>query len=173
MDKPLDEMIGNLCIDSAKKACRLKQYQQAEAMLEKLLQHTTNKQEAQDFAFALTVAGNMAISKRLWAEAVIFLRQAIAFMEFARGKNDLGLATLVTTLADCLLSQGKFTEAENLYEQALRIYQEQFGQVHASVALAMRNLSELSLAKGEREHADALAKKSQTILNCWLKDEFT
>ena len=71
------------------------------------------------------------------------------------------------------MTQGKFTEAENYYEQALRLYQENFGQLHANVALAMRNLSELSLAKGEREYALALARQSQNILNNWLKEEFT
>ena len=96
MDKPLDELIGRLYIDAAKKSCQSKQYKQAETMLEKLLKHTDDKKEALEIAFDLRLAGNMAISKSAWTEAIVFLKAAKSFIEFARGKNDLEVASLMT-----------------------------------------------------------------------------
>lgn len=173
MDGPLDERIGKFCIEAAKKACQSQQYQLAETMLEKLLQHTEDIDEALEFASALSMAGHVAISKRAWTEAVIFLKKAIAFIEFAQGKNDISLGSLKTALADCLVTQSKFAEAENLYEQTLRLYQDNFGQINANVALTLHNLSELATAKGEHEKAKRLSKQSRAILQIWLKDEST
>ncbi|HBB30389.1 MAG TPA: kinesin, partial [Cyanobacteria bacterium UBA9273] len=69
------------------------------------------------------------------------------------GENHPDVAGSLNNLALLYKSQGRYSEAEPLYRQALAMRQELLGQRHPDVATSLNNLALLYQAKGDTTHA--------------------
>ena len=61
------------------------------------------------------------------------------------------------------ISQSKHIEALPLYEQALKVYEDNFGPHHSRVAETLRNLAVLRYEQGDFQLAASLYKRSTDI----------
>ena len=59
--------------------------------------------------------------------------------------------------------QGKFTEAEPLYQRSLAITEKTYGPTHLAVASVLDNMVELYGNMGKGEQAEKLAKRAEKI----------
>ncbi|CAN0277433.1 unnamed protein product, partial [Ascophyllum nodosum] len=62
-----------------------------------------------------------------------------------------------------LLNQGKYGDAEPLYQRALTISEEMFGPQHPYVVGSLKNLADLLKAQGKYDDAEPLYKRALTI----------
>ncbi|NEO66962.1 MAG: tetratricopeptide repeat protein, partial [Moorea sp. SIO4G2] len=65
------------------------------------------------------------------------------------GEEHPDLATILYNLATILHNQGRQTEAESLYQQALEIAVKQLGEEHPITRIILKNLKELLNESGE------------------------
>ncbi|HBB30385.1 MAG TPA: kinesin, partial [Cyanobacteria bacterium UBA9273] len=63
------------------------------------------------------------------------------------------VATSLNNLAELYSSQGRYSEAEPLFRQALEMYKRLLGENHPHVATSLNNLALLYQAKGDTTHA--------------------
>ena len=72
------------------------------------------------------------------------------------GKDHPDTATSLNNLAVLYRAQGKYAEAEPLYQRALAIYEQQLGQDHPDTASSLNNLAGLYKAQGKYAEAEPL-----------------
>ncbi|HEX9930763.1 MAG TPA: tetratricopeptide repeat protein [Pyrinomonadaceae bacterium] len=73
-------------------------------------------------------------------------------------------AAVLSDLARCYKSLGRYKEAEPLYQESLRIDKQIFGKMHSSTASSYNNLAELYRLQGKIEEAKSLYQEA--ILIC-------
>ncbi|MBI3990363.1 MAG: tetratricopeptide repeat protein [candidate division NC10 bacterium] len=95
-----------------------------------------------------------AYQQHRYAEAEKFLQAALKEVE-SFGPQDRRLATSLYGLADVYRAQGKYTEAEPLYQRALAIREKTLGPEHPDVVTSLENYAALL----RRTHHDAEAEK--------------
>ena len=90
------------------------------------------------------------------ADAVEDLRRAVALREAAAlGPEDLSLARPLSDLARQLAGLGKFAEAYEVDQRALRVIQRHLPDSHPQVTLIQNNLAIMALELGRYEEAEA------------------
>ena len=94
--------------------------------------------------------------------ALLVGKQALEIAERRWGPDDLRVATSLGNLGNVYLTQGKFAEAEPLFERALRIW-ERGAPGHAGIATPIGNLASLYVAQGRYAAAEPLFNRSLTI----------
>ena len=107
-------------------------------------------------------AGEAAYQQGNYAEAE---KQFLAALQEAEnfGPEDPRLATSLNNLANLYEAQGKYTEAEPLYQRALTIYEKALGPEHPNVATSLNNLAVLYEAQGKYTEAEPLYQRSLAI----------
>ena len=85
--------------------------------------------------------------------------RARAIREEQLGPTHPQTATNLNNLANLYYNQGKYEQAEPLYQQALSIYEEQLGPTHPRTASSLNSLALLYWNQGKYEQAEPL-------LNC-------
>jgi tetratricopeptide (TPR) repeat protein len=70
------------------------------------------------------------------------------------------IATSINDLAGLYRVQGRYTEAEPLYKQALEMRQKLLGSEHPDIATSLNNLAALYQAQGRYTEAEAFSKKA-------------
>ena len=71
------------------------------------------------------------------------------------------MATSLNNLAVLYSSQGKYVEAEPLYQRALAIYERVFGAAHPDVARVLGNMAGLYKNMGREEDARRVEERIQ------------
>ena len=98
-----------------------------------------------------------------YVESLAYLKKALAIEEKTRKEDDPKLATTLNNLAGVYYIQGKFTEAEPLYQRSLAITEKTYGANHPAVASVLDNMVELYGNMGKGEQAEKLAKRAEKI----------
>ena len=107
-------------------------------------------------------AGEAALQRGQYREAEqIFTAAVHKAEEF--GRHDRRVAVTLTHLAQTYSAQGKFVEAEPVYLEALKIYQEVHGENHLDVAATLNNLGVLHRKHGQFADAQRLLMRALAI----------
>jgi tetratricopeptide (TPR) repeat protein len=69
----------------------------------------------------------------------------------------------LNNLASLYKSQGKYNQAEPLYQQALALLQKLLGDDHPDVAFSLNNLAELYYSQGKYKEAEPLYEQALNI----------
>jgi tetratricopeptide (TPR) repeat protein len=86
------------------------------------------------------------------------------------GDRHPDVASSINNLALLYKSQGRYEEAEPLYQQALVLRQELLGDHHPNVAESLSNLAGLYLSQGKYEEAEPLYKQPISLMQELLGD---
>ncbi len=97
-----------------------------------------------------------------YAEAEKLLLAALKEAE-KFGERDPRLATSLNNLAVLYNAQGKYTEAEPLYQRSLAIREKALGPEHPDVAQSLNNLAVLYNAQGRYAQAEPLYQRALAI----------
>ena len=92
-----------------------------------------------------------------------FFASSIALPQFSEQKGALAEAKRLSQEAISLYRQGKFSEAEPLFRQALAVREKALGPGHPRVALSLNNLAVLYKAQGRYAEAERLTQRSLAI----------
>ena len=79
------------------------------------------------------------------------------------GEEHPSVATSLNNLAALYRSQGRYEEAEPLYQQALAMTRKLLGEEHPSVATSLNNLAALYRSQGRYEEAEPLYQQALEI----------
>ncbi len=115
-------------------------------------------------------AGAAAYQHGNYAEAVKQTKAALS-AAVAFGPDDPRLATTLNNLAALYDTQGRYAEAEPLYQQALAIREKALGPAHPEVAQSLNNLAALYPAQGRYAEAEPLQKRALAIVEKALGPE--
>ena len=85
-------------------------------------------------------------------------------MQELLGDRHPDVATSLNNLAALYRSQGRYAEAEPLYQQSLLLRQELLGDRHPSVATSLNNLALLYNSQGRYAEAEPLYQQALQIL---------
>jgi tetratricopeptide (TPR) repeat protein len=110
------------------------------------------------------VGGQQAMTQGRFSEAESSFRMALDEAE-KMGQNDPKLPMSLNNLANCYRQQGKFKEAEPLYQRALEIKTKQVGPFSKDLCSIMENYAKLLRASGREKDADKLEQKSLAIFS--------
>jgi tetratricopeptide (TPR) repeat protein len=105
-------------------------------------------------------AANVPTTRGLEAPAERDIKREIAAAEAARGPMHPDVASKMVDLAGLYRAQGRYGEAEGLYNRALTIQQKALGPKHPDVIRTTRELAEVYRAEGRAKEADALLRRS-------------
>src|SRR5574340_674370 len=105
-------------------------------------------------------AGEAALQRGHYREAEQIFSVAVHKAE-EFGRHDRRVAVTLAHLAQTYSAQGKFVEAEPVYLEALKIYQEVHGENHLDVAATLNNLGVLHRKHGSRPRALQAADNSR------------
>ncbi len=92
----------------------------------------------------------------LWQESEYWLKACRKMTIDRFGENHPNIAASLHNLAQLYHLQGRYSEAEPLYLQALNIYRLQFGKDHPATAISLNNLAELYRLQGRYSEAEPL-----------------
>lgn len=109
----------------------------------------------------LLAAGKMARTLADYKHAEEWLKRLLKIRE--AGKDELALARLQHDLAWLYSDQGRYAEAELLYQHSLEIKEESLGKNHIDVATTLNNLASLYDTQGRYEKADPLFQRALEI----------
>ncbi len=98
---------------------------------------------------------NYAEAEKQWTDA---LREAEKF-----GPEDPRLATSLNNLGELYRLQGKYAEAEPLYQRSLAIWEKALGPEHPDVAMVLENYAGLLRETGREEEASSMEARAQAI----------
>jgi tetratricopeptide (TPR) repeat protein len=118
---------------------------------------------ARRLAHGLIQLGDLLNERGRYHKAEPLLLEAVAVLERAFGPDDIDVATVLNSLADCYKSLARFSEAGPLYQRALLITEEALGPDHPEVATIYHNLGSLEHAAGNWMRGEPFARKSVQI----------
>jgi len=102
-------------------------------------------------------------SQGRYHEAEALIREALAIVEKAAGRNHPDVSIPLSRLAQLFCEQGRYLEAEPLYERALAIREQALGRYHPSVTVILTNLADLYRSQGRDADAEPLYRRALTI----------
>jgi len=100
------------------------------------------------------------ITRSLTSPAEMDLKRDIAAAEAARGPMHPDVASKMADLADLYRTQGRYGEAEQLYERALTIQRKTLGERHPDTIRTIRELAQVYRAEGRVNQADDLLRRT-------------
>ena len=107
-------------------------------------------------------AGDAALQRGQYQEAEQIFSAAVRKAE-EFGLHDRRVAVTLAHLAQTYSAQGKFVEAEPVYLEALKIYQDVHGENHLDVAAMLNNLGVLHRKHGQYADAQRLLTRALSI----------
>jgi len=111
---------------------------------------------------SLDSAGLAAYQQGDYAEAEKHFAAALEAAE-GYGEDDPRLGTSLNNLAGLYRAQGRYGEAEPLYQRSLAILEKALGPEHPDVAVSLNNLAELYRVQGRYGEAEPLYQRSLAI----------
>jgi tetratricopeptide (TPR) repeat protein len=108
------------------------------------------------------VGGQQAMTQGKMADAENSFKMALQEAE-GFGVNDARLPQTLNNLANCYRQQGKFKDAEPLYQRALEIKTKQVGPLSGDLIPVMDNYAKMLRASGREQEADKLDQKARAI----------
>jgi tetratricopeptide (TPR) repeat protein len=96
-----------------------------------------------------------------WQQAQTVLEEAAKIFE--QVGNQAGFSRTLNNLAALYYAQGKYEQAEPLYQRALTIWEKQLGPEHSDTATSLNNLAELYRTQGKYEQAEPLYQRALAI----------
>ncbi|MEL6763033.1 MAG: tetratricopeptide repeat protein, partial [Cyanobacteria bacterium J06607_6] len=112
----------------------------------------------------LLAGGSIGLVPIMAAPARAKLVAQVASEAALQRANELSQQALI------LYQQGRYDEAEPLYQQSLEIRLEQLGDRHPDVATSLNNLALLYKAQGHYDEAESLYQQSLNIYREQLGD---
>ncbi|KYC35121.1 hypothetical protein WA1_09560 [Scytonema hofmannii PCC 7110] len=97
-------------------------------------------------------------------QAVIVAKQAIMLAQSTQTTEHPAYCDSINNLAELYRMQGRYSEAEPLYQQALNTRKRLFGEEHIDVAQSLNNLAALYVSQGHYSQAE---QYFLTVLNLW------
>lgn len=122
----------------------------------------TMGREHPDMIFPLAEWGSLQRECKNYEEAEEVLQRAVKLCE-QHGHEHPHIASLLNELAECYRWQGKYTEAEPLYQHALRIWKQQLGPEHPKVASLLTGLASLYKDLGRYTESESLYQRALAI----------
>jgi tetratricopeptide (TPR) repeat protein len=110
------------------------------------------------------VAGQQAMGQGRHAEAEGHFKLALQEAEKI-GPMDNKVVVSLNGLANCLRQQGKFQEAEPLYQRAIDITKKIGGHFNKDLVMILDNYAKLLRAMGKESEAAKLESQAQTIFS--------
>jgi tetratricopeptide (TPR) repeat protein len=110
------------------------------------------------------VAGQQAMSQGRSGEAEGHFKLALQEAE-KLGAMDGKVVTSLNNLGNCLRQQGKFVEAEPLYQRALDIKKKTGGAFHKDLVMILENYAKLLRAMGREAEATKMDTQAQAIFS--------
>ena len=107
-------------------------------------------------------AGEAALQRGQYQEAEQIFSAAVHKAE-EFGRHDRRVAVTLARLAQTYSAQAKFVEAEPVYLEALKIYQDVYGENHLDVAAMLNNLGVLHRKHGQYADAQRLLTRALAI----------
>lgn len=107
--------------------------------------------------------GVSAFRESHYAEAEKHFIEAVALAKMLP-PSDPRLYFSLNQLAEIYRFQSKFVEAEQMLQQILEIYENQFGAQHPNVALTLNNLAANYRVRGKYEESETFLKRALNIL---------
>lgn len=132
-----------------------------------------NQDNRMDVAIILNSLASLYRLQGQYDEAEVKFRESLTIREEQLGEggidseqseeNELNLAIGLDNLAELYRHQGRYEEAEPLFEQVLAIWRKHLGGNHINVATSISNLALLYAAQGRYEEARPLFEQSLSI----------
>jgi tetratricopeptide (TPR) repeat protein len=133
----------------------LGRYAEAEALLNEAIGISKDEQFQWQRSFPLISLGVLRIRQSRYPEARKILEDALLIREKLRPEQ-VGVATVLRELADCMRLMGEFKESERYFQRSLSIYEKYFDREHPSVALTLLGLAKLYAEQGGQTQAELL-----------------
>ena len=105
-------------------------------------------------------AAQQAYQQADYAEAE---KQSEAALKEAEAFDDVRLATSLNNLALLYKAQGRYAEAEPLYQRSLAIREKALGPEHPAVATSLENYADLLRKTGRVSEATEMEARAKTI----------
>jgi tetratricopeptide (TPR) repeat protein len=109
-------------------------------------------------AWLMVRRGNLLAAEKEVRLALEYLNRRDATGSIDRGIRE-DRAQALMTLGTILLKAAEFDESEHVEREALRIYEEQEGELHPNVVTAVNNLCHTLVKVGKFDEAESLARK--------------
>jgi tetratricopeptide (TPR) repeat protein len=108
------------------------------------------------------VAGQQALSAGKADDAVRHFQLALQEAE-KEGLINPKVATSLINLANTYRQQGKYAEAEPLYQRAIQVKEKSVGPLHKEMVPVLENYAKMLRAAGRVSEAEKLDKKAMAI----------
>ena len=108
------------------------------------------------------VAGQQAMTQGKSAEAEKHFQLAVAEAE-KFGEKDNKLATSLNNLANCLRKQGRYEEADPIYQRAIVAKEKSDGPFHEGLVSILENYATMLRACNRESEAEKHAKRARGI----------
>jgi tetratricopeptide (TPR) repeat protein len=159
-----DAVLWRKCAEGAKRAYQVKDYDQAEKLLQWALQEA-EKFGAADPRLAVTLhnLANLYATQARYADAEPLYQRALGILEKARGPEHPEVAMALVGLADFYAAQAKYANAEPPYQRAVAALEKTLGPDHKLVAVALERYARLLHKTNRDAEAGPLEARAQTI----------
>jgi CHAT domain-containing protein/Tfp pilus assembly protein PilF len=97
-------------------------------------------------------------------EAEAQFRQALEIVERVKGSDDVTTATIVASLASCLVDRRRFAEAEPLFDRALPILESKLGSDDPVTLRTRTRQGRMYMFSGQRVNAERAIQRSLPLL---------
>ncbi|KAF6019258.1 NPHP3 [Bugula neritina] len=158
--------LGQSCKNLAALYYDQKNLEKAEPLYDKALQIKLKHFNA-DSPQVISIVKNLApVCKKLqkWSKAAHLYKQIVELREKSAGDQpDPSLATAMVNLAVIYCHMSQQSDAEPLYERALKIYESSLGLIHPRVAETLHNIAVLKYEQCDYEAAAKLYKRATDI----------
>jgi tetratricopeptide (TPR) repeat protein len=125
--------------------------------------HVVPNQYSANLSVALNYLAEVYSALKDYALAQSIAEQALALNEQFLGPHHPNVGAGLSTVARCLISRGKLSEAAPLNERALAICERVYGPKHQQVAAALNNLGHLYRQQGDFARARSVQERALAI----------
>ena len=127
----------------------------------KLLMQIEKAYKERDSAEVLKLLDKVEKELKL-QEAISFYQQVLNIIQ-KQGEPRQLTSDILSNLAGLYRDQGRYEQAEALYQRALAIREQVLGSEHPQVATSLNNLAGLYQSQGKYEQAEALYQRALVI----------
>jgi len=144
-----------------------KQYEKAEQAAKKSLSMAKSVFAPKDIGYVAVYwsLGDAYFGEQKYESAEETYRSGLSLLDGASGQvEDTVRALILEKMANCLVREGKFADAESLYMKAFKINEYAFGPDDPKTAMNLNSLARLYAAQGKSAQAERLFKRAVLTL---------